>query len=72
MDRLALIHGQDADGALVPPQRGDDPTQPPAGSSGGGWLYSTTLDYVRFSQMVLNGGELDGVRLLSPLCPVRA
>ena len=72
MDRLALIHGQDADGALVPPQRGDDPTQPPAGSSGGGGLYSTTLDYVRFSQMVLNGGELDGVRLLSPLCPVRA
>ena len=66
MDRLALIHGQDADGALVPPQRGDDPTQPPAGPSGGGGLYSTTLDYVRFSQMVLNGGELDGVRLLSP------
>ncbi|MFM1896741.1 MAG: hypothetical protein RLZZ385_1815 [Pseudomonadota bacterium] len=29
-------------------------------------LYSTISDYWRFSQMLLNGGELDGVRLLSP------
>jgi CubicO group peptidase (beta-lactamase class C family) len=29
-------------------------------------LYSTASDYWRFSQMLLNGGELDGVRLLSP------
>ncbi|MEH6910458.1 MAG: serine hydrolase domain-containing protein [Oceanicoccus sp.] len=35
--------------------------------SGGGGLVSTTMDYMRFCQMVLNGGELDGVRLLSPL-----
>ena len=34
--------------------------------SGGGGLVSTTMDYARFSQMVLNGGELDGVRILSP------
>ena len=34
--------------------------------SGGGGLVSTTRDYLRFSQMLLNGGELDGVRLLSP------
>ncbi|MDH3423632.1 MAG: serine hydrolase, partial [Gemmatimonadota bacterium] len=27
---------------------------------------STTTDYMRFSQMLLNGGELDGVRVLSP------
>ena len=27
---------------------------------------STARDYLRFSQMMLNGGELDGVRLLSP------
>ena len=27
---------------------------------------STAADYLRFSQMLLNGGELDGVRLLSP------
>lgn len=34
--------------------------------SGGGGLVSTASDYLRFSQMLLNGGELDGVRLLSP------
>ena len=34
--------------------------------SGGGGLVSTADDYLRFSQMMLNGGELDGVRLLSP------
>jgi CubicO group peptidase (beta-lactamase class C family) len=33
---------------------------------GGGGLVSTATDYLRFSQMLLNGGELDGVRLLSP------
>jgi len=32
--------------------------------SGGGGLYSTAADYFRFAQMVLNGGELDGKRLL--------
>lgn len=32
--------------------------------SGGGGLISTTADYLRFCQMLLNGGELDGVRLL--------
>jgi CubicO group peptidase (beta-lactamase class C family) len=34
--------------------------------SGGGGLVSTIDDYARFCQMLLNGGELDGVRLLSP------
>ena len=34
--------------------------------SGGGGLVSTARDYLRFSQMMLNGGELDGVRILSP------
>jgi CubicO group peptidase (beta-lactamase class C family) len=34
--------------------------------SGGGGLVSTALDYFRFAQMVLNNGELDGVRLLGP------
>ena len=32
--------------------------------SGGGGLVSTTADYLRFAQMLLNGGELDGVRIL--------
>ncbi len=34
--------------------------------SGGGGLLSTASDYSRFCQMLVNGGELDGVRLLSP------
>lgn len=34
--------------------------------SGGAGLTSTIQDYARFAQMLLNGGELDGVRLLSP------
>ncbi len=34
--------------------------------SGGGGLSSTAPDYARFAQMILNKGELDGVRLLSP------
>lgn len=34
--------------------------------SGGAGLTSTVPDYFRFTQMLLNGGELDGVRLLSP------
>ena len=34
--------------------------------SGGAGLLSTADDYARFLQMMLNGGELDGVRLLSP------
>lgn len=34
--------------------------------SGGGGLLSTATDYLRFCQMLLNGGELDDVRLLSP------
>ena len=35
--------------------------------SGGGGLSSTVHDYSRFAQMLLNGGELDGVRILSPI-----
>ena len=34
--------------------------------SGGGGLVSTAPDYLRFCQMLLNGGELDGVRILTP------
>ena len=34
--------------------------------SGGGGMLSTASDYARFCQMLLNGGELNGVRLLSP------
>lgn len=34
--------------------------------SGGGGMVSTASDYLRFSQMMLNGGTLDGARILSP------
>jgi CubicO group peptidase (beta-lactamase class C family) len=36
----------------------------PATESGGGGLVSTTMDYARFCQMLLNGGTLDGVRII--------
>lgn len=44
---------------------GYNPAKPPKWFSGGGGLLSTAEDYARFGQMLLNGGELDGVRLLS-------
>jgi CubicO group peptidase (beta-lactamase class C family) len=49
----------------------DDPQSspwfaPPKLESGGGGLAGTTADYLRFCRMLLNKGELDGVRLLSP------
>ncbi|MDG2521901.1 serine hydrolase [Caulobacter segnis] len=43
-----------------------DVTKQPAVESGGGGLVSTTADYAKFSQMLLNGGELGGKRLLKP------
>jgi CubicO group peptidase (beta-lactamase class C family) len=42
-----------------------DVTKPAKLFSGGGGLVSTAPDYLRFCQMLLNGGELDGVRVLS-------
>jgi CubicO group peptidase (beta-lactamase class C family) len=36
----------------------------PVMESGGGGLVSTTMDYARFAQMLLNGGALDGVRII--------
>jgi CubicO group peptidase (beta-lactamase class C family) len=49
----------------------DDPArssylQPPAFYSGGGGLVSTASDYLRFCRMLLNGGSLDGVRIIGP------
>jgi CubicO group peptidase (beta-lactamase class C family) len=49
----------------------DDPQtsfflKPPTFVSGGGGLVSTAADYLRFCRMLLNGGALDGVRLVSP------
>ncbi|AKJ28160.1 serine hydrolase domain-containing protein [Caldimonas brevitalea] len=42
-----------------------DATRPPVFESGGGGLVSTASDYLTFARMLLNGGEVDGVRLLS-------
>jgi CubicO group peptidase (beta-lactamase class C family) len=41
-----------------------DMLEKPAMESGGGGLVSTTMDYARFCQMLLNGGTLDGVRII--------
>jgi CubicO group peptidase (beta-lactamase class C family) len=43
-----------------------DVTRPRKLLSGGGGLVSTAADYLRFCQMLLNGGELDGARILTP------
>jgi CubicO group peptidase (beta-lactamase class C family) len=63
--RVASIYQGDAAAASAMPK---DPgiSQPPGMPSGGGGLYSTAGDYLRFAQMVSNGGELNGVRLLAP------
>jgi len=51
-----------APNGLKPFERADPPSY-----FGGGWgLHSTAQDYFRFAQMLLNKGELDGKRLLSP------
>jgi CubicO group peptidase (beta-lactamase class C family) len=65
--RLALVHGEDATGKLTPPDdsRGD-PTEQPVAAFGGHGLFSTATDYARFCQMLLDGGELGGVRVLAP------
>ena len=47
-------------------QMGNAAGNPPKIFGGGGGLVSTAADYQRFVQMLCNGGELDGVRILSP------
>jgi CubicO group peptidase (beta-lactamase class C family) len=63
--RFAANYERQADGRL---KLFDDPTQSQWRKvsllSGGGGLVSTALDYQRFTSMLLNGGELDGMRLL--------
>ncbi|MBL4581293.1 MAG: beta-lactamase family protein [Gammaproteobacteria bacterium] len=67
--RFAQMYVYDEAGALTPNEMfpGVDFTTPPAFESGGGGLVSTAADYMRFSQMLLNGGQLDGARILAPL-----
>jgi CubicO group peptidase (beta-lactamase class C family) len=56
-----IVEANDLFGSKMP-----DYSTPPAMESGGGGLVSTTMDYARFCQMMLNKGVLDGVRILSP------
>jgi len=68
MDRFAQMYAPAEDGGLEPakPMMSRNYVRKPGIFSGGGGLVSTAHDYMRFCQMMLNGGELDGVRLLSP------
>ncbi|MEW6188309.1 MAG: serine hydrolase domain-containing protein [Thermodesulfobacteriota bacterium] len=65
-ERFAANYRREPDKTLV---LEDDPGkssygEPPTFFSGGGGLVSTAADYFRFCQMLLNGGELDGARIL--------
>jgi CubicO group peptidase (beta-lactamase class C family) len=63
--RVVRIHTYDSGGRIVPttsPIR----TEKPRFLAGGGGLFSTAADYLRFCQALLNGGQLDGARILKP------
>ncbi len=64
--RVSAIHTYDAQKKLIAPPNPVDASVKPVMLSGSGGLLSTTQDYWRFSQMLLNGGELDGARILKP------
>ena len=66
LDRFAEFYLREQDGKVVKHSAADY-TKPPVLPSGGGGLVSTASDYMRFCQMLLNGGTLDGQRVLSPL-----
>jgi CubicO group peptidase (beta-lactamase class C family) len=62
--RIAEAFKHDPDGGVQMPMH--DPREVPKLEMGGGGLMSTAHDYARFLQCLLNGGELGGVRILSP------
>lgn len=70
-DRLVTPYKLDGENGLVRMEEGtynslSTMDRYPAYESGGGGLVSTADDYAKFGQMLLNGGELDGVRILKP------
>jgi len=66
-DRLATVYRPSREGDLRPYQIEEIPfTERPALIEGGVGLVASTMDFLRFSQMFLNGGELDGNRVLQP------
>lgn len=66
-DRLVTVYITQADGSIKAQENpnGDRFLEKPVLFSGGGGLVSTMDDYARFATMLLNKGELDGVRVLS-------
>ena len=68
--RFATNYRDDAQDQLVPSVPGGGPptdyATEPTSPSGGGGMVSTAEDYYRFAQMLGNGGELDGKRILGP------
>ena len=67
LGRLATVYTTDAKNpslTAVPHDAGV--SKAPGLPSGGGGLYSTAGDYLRFAQMLLNGGKLNGARILAP------
>jgi CubicO group peptidase (beta-lactamase class C family) len=67
VDRFATLYGKTEKGALevIDTATGGDYFNVRLYSGGHG-LVSTMADYLRFAQLVLNKGELDGIRLLGP------
>jgi methyl acetate hydrolase len=63
LDRAAGLHVRHTDGSLEPYDLA--PAENPEFELGGGGLYGTMSDYGRFIRMILNNGELDGIRVLS-------
>ena len=64
-ERLAMLYVPGSGRAEPSPSLAARATRPPSYFSGGGGLVSTAGDYQRFTAMILRGGELDGVRLIS-------
>jgi methyl acetate hydrolase len=62
-DRLATVHARDAEGRLSPIES-LPPAENPEFFPGGGGLFSTSRDYLRFLQALMHGGALNGARIL--------
>jgi len=63
-DRVAPTYGHSGPDLTLGPGDTSICALPPTLFSGGAGLVSTAQDYARFAQMLLNGGELDGARIL--------
>jgi len=64
-DRLAAVHARQDDGSLLPIEA-PPPAEKQEFYAGGGGLFSTVGDYLRFLQALMHGGVLDGARILKP------